>query len=62
MSDEEIDEVVSFETIEEAIAVAMPDVGDGGIVSIHAADCELNEEDEDSCTCEPLTLTVGAKE
>lgn len=61
MSDEPIDEVVSFATIEEAIAKAMADVGEGGLVSIHAEDCAIDEETGAECTCEPITLTVGAK-
>lgn len=62
MSDEdEVFEVVTFPDLDEAIAHAMADVGEGGIVSIHATDCELSEDGEDTCTCEPMTLTVGAK-
>jgi hypothetical protein len=63
MSDDEIDEVVSFDTFEEALAHAMDDVGDDGIVSVHAEDCELrsDSENESACTCEPLILRLGAK-
>lgn len=48
-----------YETLDEALAAAMEQVGDGGIVTIHAEDCEI-EDDEDSCTCEPMTLVRGA--
>ena len=65
MSDEdEVFEVVTFPDLDEAIAHAMADVGEGCIVSIHATDCELSEDGEDesqSCTCVPLDLVVGAK-
>lgn len=60
MSDE-IDEVVTFPTLDEAIARAMADVGDdGGIVCVHAGDCEIDDDGE-GCDCEVLTLEVGAK-
>lgn len=61
MSDDEIDEVVSFPDLDAAIAHAMADVGEGGVVAVHDVDCELTEEDEGSCTCTPLELVVGAK-
>lgn len=59
MSDE-IDEVVSFPTLDEAIAAALAESAPGEIVVVHAAHCEADE-DGDGCTCEPLELTVGAQ-
>lgn len=58
MSDETISE---FETLEEAMAFALGDVEPGGVVVVHDETCEQRDGDEDSCTCEPLELVVGAK-
>jgi hypothetical protein len=60
-SDEEIFAVVSFPDLDAAIAAAMRQVGDGGIVSVHADDCELDDERGAACSCEPLVLEVGAR-
>ncbi len=55
-----IDDVASYDTIDEAIAAALAEVGPGGIVVIHDADCEQHDADEEHCTCEPLELVSGA--
>lgn len=55
--DDELDE---YDTLDEAIAAAMADLDPGGLLTVHAEDCE-SEDGETNCTCEPLTLTVGAR-
>lgn len=60
MSDEPED-VVSFDTLDEAIAHALADLGPGGILTVHQDDCE-SEDGEDGCTCEPLVLQVQGAE
>ena len=55
--DNELDE---YDTLDEAIAAAMADLDPGGVVTVHAEDCK-SDDGETGCTCEPLTLTVGAK-
>lgn len=53
-------EADEFETIDEAIAEALAQVGPGGVVSIHDEDCEHDGEREESCTCMPMELVKGA--
>jgi hypothetical protein len=53
------EDVVSFDTLDEAIAYAIADLEPGGTLTIHADNCE-SEDGEDNCTCEPLVLTTGA--
>ncbi len=50
----------SFDSIDDAIAEAMRQLDGDGVVAVHDADCAHDGEDEDSCTCEPLELTLGA--
>ncbi len=54
-------EADEYETFEEAYAAALEQVGDGGIVTIHAEDCEHDGEDDDTCSCIPIDLVKGAK-
>lgn len=49
-----------YETQEEAIAAALAELDPGGVLQVHADDCEMVD-DEEQCTCVPLTLTVGAE-
>lgn len=55
MSDDE----KTYETLDEAIAVALSELEPGGTLSVHAEECELVDE-ESQCTCSPLVLTTGA--
>lgn len=50
----------SFETIEEAIAEAMRQLDGDGVVAIHDADCAHDGKSDDTCTCTPLELPLGA--
>jgi hypothetical protein len=50
-----------YDTQEEAIAAALAEIEPGGIVSVHALDCEM-EDDEDECTCTPMVIQVGGAE
>jgi hypothetical protein len=50
----------TYETIDEAIAVALSELEPGGTLSIHAEGCALVD-DESECTCEPMVLTTGAQ-
>lgn len=54
-------ESVEFSTLDEAIAYALHEAPDGCVVAIHDDECEISEDDEDTCTCTPLELTTGAK-
>ena len=56
-----MDDEKTYETMDEAIAVALSELEPGGTLSIHAEDCALSEEDEVDCTCDPLVLTTGAQ-
>lgn len=49
-----------YDTLDEAIAAALAEIEPGGYLEVHAEDCE-SEDGEENCTCEPLTLTVGAQ-
>jgi hypothetical protein len=53
-------EAVEFDTLDEAIAHALADIDAGGVVCIHDAECEVDENDE-GCTCDPMTLVKGAE-
>lgn len=48
-----------YETIDEAIAVALSELEPGGTLSVHEEHCELVDE-ESQCTCTPMVLTTGA--
>ncbi len=54
-----MDEEPTYETLDEAIAVALSELEPGGTLSVHSEDCELVD-DESECTCVPLVLTTGA--
>lgn len=54
------DDEPTYETLDEAIAVALSELEPGGVLSIHAEHCELVD-DESQCTCDPMELTTGAK-
>lgn len=53
------DDEPSYETIDEAIAVALSELEPGGTLSVHEEHCELVDE-ETQCTCTPMVLTTGA--
>lgn len=54
------DDEETYETVEEAIAVALSELDPDGVLTIHALDCE-SEDGETNCTCVPLVLTRGAQ-
>ncbi len=54
------DDIIECETLEEAIGVALANAPPGCVITIHAADCEPDDEDEDSCTCSPVEIVAGA--
>lgn len=54
------EEPMEFETLDDAIAEALEQVGPDGVVVIHAAECDIHDGDEESCSCEPLELKRGA--
>ena len=56
-----MDEPKGYDTLDEAIAAALSELDPGGVLSIHAEDCELSEEDGEVCTCEPLEMITGAQ-
>jgi hypothetical protein len=56
-NDDELDE---YDTLDEAIAAAMAELEPGGVLQVHSEDCQ-SEDGEEGCTCEPLSLTVGAR-
>ena len=53
---DDIDEVVSFETIEEAVAELRARLPPDCSVLLHAEDCELDEEEQAGCTCTPILV------
>lgn len=55
-----MDDEPTYETIDEAIAVALSELEPGGTLSVHSDECELVDE-ETQCTCTPLVLTTGAQ-
>lgn len=57
--DELSDDEPSYDTLDEAIAVALSELEPGGTLSVHDETCELVDE-ETECTCTPLVLTTGA--
>jgi len=50
---------------DEAIEHAMRDREPGDVIVIHESECDIttagDEADEETCTCTPMTLTVGAE-
>jgi hypothetical protein len=50
----------TYETIDEAIAVALSELEPGGVLVLHHETCGLVD-DESECTCIPMELTVGAQ-
>ena len=54
------DEEPTYDTLDEAIAVALSELDPDGVLSIHADDCEMVDGEAD-CTCVPLVLTRGAE-
>lgn len=60
MHRDEHDELDEYDTLEEALAVAMDGMEEGGTVTVHAEDCQ-SDDGETNCTCEPLTLNIGAR-
>lgn len=54
MSDEEIDEVVTFETIEEAIPRLREQLPPGSSILLHAEDCAIDEDAD--CDCTPILI------
>jgi hypothetical protein len=54
-------DVETYDTIDEAIAAALASLSPGDTVSIHHEECEHDGESDDSCTCVPMVLTVGAE-
>lgn len=51
-------ETIYADTQAEAIAIAAADLGPGGEITVHDADCKCDEVGND-CTCEPQLLVVG---
>ncbi|HKP06389.1 MAG TPA: hypothetical protein VJU58_03975 [Microbacterium sp.] len=54
-----------FATQDEAIAAALVDAAPGEVVEVHMTACGIVEDPETGevlkpCTCEPMSLTVGA--
>ena len=61
--DELSDNEPGYDTIDEAIAVALSELEPGGTLSVHEEACALadaDDPDESDCDCTPLVLTTGA--
>ena len=56
MTTDDIDEVVTFETIEEAIAGLRARLDVGQTVLLHAEDCAMDEERGTECDCTPILI------
>lgn len=50
-----------FDTLDDAIAEAMRQLDGDGIVAVHDAECAHDGKSDDTCTCEPLELVLGAQ-
>lgn len=55
-----MDTEAEYATLDEAIAAALSELEPGGVLVIHADECE-SEDGEEGCTCTPLELTKGAE-
>lgn len=53
---EEIDEVVQFETIEEAVMRIRERLPPNSCVLLHAEDCTLDEDTGEPCDCTPILI------
>jgi hypothetical protein len=51
-----MDDEDTYETLEEAIAVAMAEVDPGGEIAVHDETCAVDDQGE-GCTCEPVIVT-----
>lgn len=54
-------ETVEYDTFDEALAAALSDAPPGTVVAVHDEECEIDEDNEDTCTCTPLELVAGAQ-
>jgi len=50
-----------FSTVEEAIAEAMRQLDGNGAVVLHDVDCKHDGKSDNTCTCQPLELSLGAR-
>jgi hypothetical protein len=57
--DDQMVDLGTYKTMDEAIAVALADVGEGGEVHIHTRECKITNGDSATCTCEPQVITRG---
>jgi hypothetical protein len=55
------DDALEFDTLDEAIAAALADLGPGGIVTIHEEHCAIDSDDETACDCDALEIRKGAE-
>lgn len=53
-----LDDVAEFDSLDDAIAAALADLDDGGVVAIHAEDCAIDE-DGDGCDCDVVEIRKG---
>ena len=59
----ELSDEPTYDTLDEAIAVALSELEPGGTLSVHEETCALadaDDPDESDCDCTPLVLTTGA--
>jgi hypothetical protein len=54
-----MDDEITYETFDEAVAAALAELEPGGVLTLHHETCALVDE-ETECNCTPLELTVGA--
>lgn len=59
-------EMLTFASLDEAVAEALRDAPAGDIVEVHGTECDGREESDPpydviGCTCEPMVLVVGAE-
>lgn len=54
------DEIIYVGTLDEALAVAFDGAPPGTVVTVHADECEADDDGE-GCTCEPTEYVTGAQ-
>lgn len=55
------DDAAEYETLDEAIAVALAELDEGGVLAIHGEDCSVGDDGVTGCDCDVLEIRKGAQ-